>query len=77
MVYHHGRLLEPRMMGLAVGDVVHTEKKRRIRFIILAGRLLVKIRKALIGHLLGLSLAHAVVFISLELFGSAPVRVFV
>jgi hypothetical protein len=45
-------------------------------FIILAGRLLVKIRKALTGHLLGLSLTHAVVFISLELFGSAPVSVF-
>ena len=32
MVYPHGRLLEPRMMGLAVRAVVHTEKKRRIRF---------------------------------------------
>ena len=77
MVYPHGHLLEPRMMGLAVGDVVQTEKKRESGFIILAGRLLVKIRKALTGHLLGLSLAHAVVFISLELIGSAPVRVFV
>ena len=32
MVYPHDRLLEPRLMGMAVGDVVHAEKKRRIRY---------------------------------------------
>jgi hypothetical protein len=63
---------------LKFGDIVETwftlRKNGESGFIILAGRLLVKIRKALSGHLLGLSLAHAVVFISLELFGSASVQ---
>ena len=71
MVYPHGRLLEPRMMGFTL------RKNGESGFIILAGNLLVKIWKALTGDLLGLSLAHAVVIISLELFGYALVRVFV
>jgi hypothetical protein len=69
----------------ASGDefIQNVRQKRRLGqiqisgFIILTGRLLVKIRKALTVPLLGLSLSHAVVFISLELFGSAPVCVFV